>query len=112
MTIPLVTMASVAQCPHGIPGTLLSSASKVLVVGAPPLLMGDKGMVAGCPFQLPAGPTPSPCVTLQLLGASSKVMVEGKPALKMNPGDLGIAATQAPQGPVVWASVQTKVLAL
>lgn len=111
MTIPLVTMASVAQCPHAIPATLISSATKVLVVGAPPMVMGDKGLVAGCPFQLPP-PTPSPCVTLQLLGASSKVMVEGKPALKMNPGDLGIAATQAPQGPVVWASVQTKVLAL
>lgn len=111
MTIPLVTMASVAQCPHGIPGTLIASATKVLVVGAPVLVMGDKGLVAGCPFQLPPVPTPSPCVTLMLTGASAKVMVEGKPALKMNPGDLGVAATQAPQGPVIWASVQTKVLA-
>lgn len=111
MTIPIVTMASVAQCPHAIPATLLSSASKVLVVGAPPLVLGDKGTVAGCPFQLPAGPTPSPCVTLMLTGASSKVLVEGKPALKMNPSDLGVAATQAPQGPVIWANVQAKVLA-
>jgi hypothetical protein len=112
MTIPLVTMATVAQCPHAIPGTLLSSASKVLVMGAPALVMGDKGTVAGCPFQLPAGPTPSPCVTLLLTGASSKVMVEGKLALKMNPSDMGQAATQAPQGPVIWSSIQAKVLAL
>ncbi len=111
MTIPIVTMASLAQCPHAIPATLLSSASKVLVVGAPPLVMGDKGTVAGCPFQLPAGPTPSPCVTLMLTGASSKVLVEGKPVLRVSPGDLGVAATQAPQGPVIWASVQAKVLA-
>ncbi|HMO77156.1 MAG TPA: hypothetical protein PKD99_10815 [Sphingopyxis sp.] len=110
MTVPLVTIATVAQCPHAIPGTLISSASKVLVMGAPPLVLGDKGSVAGCPFQLP-GPTPSPCVTLLLTGASAKVMVEGKPALKMNPSDMGQAATQAPQGPVIWASVQTKVLA-
>lgn len=111
MTIPIVTMASLAQCPHAIPATLLSSASKVLVMGAPPLVLGDKGTVAGCPFQLPAGPTPSPCVTLMLTGASSKVLVEGKPVLKMNPSDLGVAATQAPQGPVIWANVQAKVLA-
>lgn len=110
MTLPLVTTATVAQCPHAIPGTLLSSASKVLVLGMPPLVMGDKGTVAGCPFQLP-GPTPSPCVTLMFTGASSKVLVEGKPALKMNPPDMGHAATQAPQGPVIWSSIQTKVLA-
>ena len=110
MTIPIVTMASLAQCHHAIPATLISSATKVLVVGAPPMVMGDKGLVAGCPFQLP-GPTPSPCVTLMLTGASSKVLAEGKRVLKMNPGDLGVAATQAPQGPVIWANVQAKVLA-
>lgn len=110
MTIPLVTMATVAQCPHAIPGTMLSSASKVMVMGAFPLVLGDKGTVAGCPFQLP-GPTPSPCVTLLLTGVSSKVMVEGKFALKMNPSDVGQAATQAPQGPVIWSSIQSKVLA-
>jgi hypothetical protein len=111
MTIPLVTMATIAQCTHAIPATLVSSASKVLVMGAPPLVIGDKGMVAGCPFQLP-GPTPSPCVTLLFMGASSKVMVEGKFALKMNPSDMGHAATQAPQGPVIWSTIQSKVLAL
>lgn len=110
MTIPIVTMASLAQCPHAIPATLISSATKVLVMGAPPMVMGDKGLVAGCPFQLP-GPTPSPCVTLMLTGASSKILVEGKPVLKMNPGDMGVAATQAPQGPVIWVNVQAKVLA-
>jgi hypothetical protein len=39
------------------------------------------------------------------------VLVEGKPVLRVSPGDLGVAATQAPQGPVIWASVQAKVLA-
>ncbi|WP_260583505.1 hypothetical protein [Sphingopyxis sp. PET50] len=110
MTIPLITMATVAQCSHGIPAILAPSATKVLVMGAPVLVLGDKGTVPGCPFQLPP-PTPSPCTTLMFLGASSKVMVEGKPALKMNPSDMGHAATQAPQGPVIWSSVQAKVLA-
>ncbi|HEY0012015.1 MAG TPA: hypothetical protein VGB79_04090 [Allosphingosinicella sp.] len=111
MSLPLVTTATLAQCPHGIPGMLVSSAAKVLVLGMPPLVMGDKPTVSGCPFQLPV-PTPSPCVTLLLTGASSKVMVEGKFALKMNPSDVGQAATQAPQGPVIWSTIQNKVLAL
>lgn len=110
MTAPIITIAAVAQCPHAVPGTLISSATKVLVMGAPALVMGDKGTVAGCPFQLP-GPTPSPCVTLMLTGASSKVLVENKPVLTMSPSDVGQAATQAPQGPVIWASVQMKVIA-
>ena len=111
MTVPLVTMATIAQCPHAVPGALLSSASKVLVMGALPLVVGDKGTVVGCPFQL-VPPAPYPCVTLVLTGASSKVMVEGKFALKMNPADVGQAATQAPQGPVIWSTIQDKVLAL
>lgn len=111
MTVPLVTVATIAQCPHAIPGMLLSSASKVLVMGAFPLVVGDKGKVVGCPFQL-VPPAPSPCVTLLFTGASSKVMVEGKFALKMSLSDVGQAATQAPQGPVIWSSIQNKVLAL
>lgn len=111
MSVALVTVATIAQCPHAIPGVLMSSASKVLVMGAFPLVVGDKGTVVGCPFQL-VPPTPMPCVTLLLTGASSKVMVEGKFALKMNLSDVGQAATQAPQGPVIWSSIQNKVLAL
>jgi uncharacterized Zn-binding protein involved in type VI secretion len=110
MTIPIVTMATKIQCPHGIPGNVMTSTAKVMIDNMPPLVMGDKGMISGCPFQLP-GPKPSPCVTAMLTKAATKVLAENKPVLLMNPADMCQSPEQAPQGPVVWTTIQSKVLA-
>lgn len=110
MTRPIVTMATLTQCPHGIPGQLMTSTTKVLVDAAPALALGDKGTVAGCPFTLPNG-KPQPCVTELLTGVSTKVMAEGRFVLLMNPSDICQSAEQIPQGPVIWTMVQTKVIA-
>ena len=110
MTTPIINMATMVQCPHGIPATLSSSASKVLVDGTAPLVVGDKGTVAGCPFTVPSG-KPQPCTTALLTLSSSKVMVENKPVLLMNPSDVCQSAEQIPQGPVIWANIQSKVVA-
>ena len=110
MSQPIVTMATMIQCPHGIPGTLMTSTAKVMVMGAPPLVAGDKGMVAGCPFTVP-GPKPQPCTTALLTGLSTKLLAENKPVLLMNPSDLCQSADQIPQGPVIWGTIQAKVLA-
>ncbi len=110
MSTPIVTMATTIQCPHAAPGTLTTAISKVLVDSAPPLVLGDKGSVAGCAFTVPTG-KPQPCVSALLTKASSKVLAEGKPVLLMNPSDQCQSGEQIPQGPVVWSGVQTKVLA-
>jgi hypothetical protein len=110
MSPPIVTMATRIQCPHGAPGTLVTSTAKVMVENMAPLVIGDKGTIAGCPFTVP-GPTPQPCVTALLTKAATKVLAENKPVLLMNPSDLCQSAAQTPQGPVVWANIQTKVLA-
>jgi hypothetical protein len=110
MTIPIVTMATKIQCPHAIPGTLITSTAKVMVENMPPLVMGDKGMIAGCPFTVPSG-KPQPCATALLTKAATKVLAENKPVLLMNPADLCQSADQIPNGPVVWAMIQSKVLA-
>ena len=65
MTIPIVTMATKIQCPHAIPGTLITATAKVMIENMPPLVMGDKGTIAGCPFTVPPG-KPQPCVTALL----------------------------------------------
>jgi hypothetical protein len=110
MTIPIVTMATLIQCPHGIPGSVTTSTAKVMIDNAPPLVAGDKGTVAGCPFTVPSG-KPQPCVTALLTKASTKVLAENKPVLLMNPADLCQSAEQIPQGPVTWTMIQSKVLA-
>ena len=110
MSKPVVTQATMIQCPHAIPATLTTSNSKVLIDNSPALVMGDKGTVSGCPFTLPNG-KPQPCVTALLTGAATKVMAENKLVLLLNPSDICQSAEGIPQGPVVWSSIQTKVLA-
>ena len=85
MSREIITSATRTQCPHGGTGTVSASKSKVLVDGAPALVLGDEGSVAGCSFTLPNG-KPQPCVSQKLLGASSKVLAEGRPVLLKNPG--------------------------
>lgn len=110
MSRPVVTVATLIQCPHGVPGTVMTSTAKVLVAGAPPLVSGDKGTVAGCPFTVPTG-KPQPCTTALLTGIATKVLAENKPVLLMNPSDICQSADQIPQGPVIWSTIQSKVLA-
>lgn len=110
MTTPVVTQGTVITCPHSIPATIAASSSKVLIASTPTAVMGDKGTVSGCPFTLPNG-KPQPCVTALLTKASSKVLAENKPVLLLNPADICQSGDQIPNGPVVWSSPQTKVLA-
>ncbi len=109
MTTPIVTQGTVITCPHAIPATITASGSKLLIAGTPAALMGDKGTVSGCPFTTPE-PKPQPCVIAELTKAASKVTSGGTPVLLVNPSDL-CKSGQIPNGPVVWSSPQTKVLA-
>jgi len=109
MTAPIVTQGTVATCPHSIPVTIPASGAKLLILGSPAALMGDKGAMAGCPFTTPE-PKPQPCVTAEFTKAASKVTSGGTPVLLVNPSDL-CKSGQIPNGPVVWSSPQTKVLA-
>jgi formaldehyde-activating enzyme involved in methanogenesis len=109
MSLPIVTTATMIQCPHGIPATLMTATAKVLVDGMPPLVMGDKGSVAGCPFTTPV-PKPQPCDTILLTKAATKVLAENKPVLLMNPADIAQSGP-IPQGPAIWGTIQSKVLA-
>ena len=107
---PIVTLNTQTQCPHGAKGTMIASAAKVLVDNGPPLLAGDKGTFAGCPFTVPTG-KPQPCVTALLTLAASKVLAENKPVLLMNPADMAQSGEQIPNGPIIWTNVQSKVIA-
>jgi uncharacterized Zn-binding protein involved in type VI secretion len=108
---PILTALAQAQCPHGGKVTLAATSSKVLVDNGPVFTQGDQGMIAGCAFTVPPG-KPQPCVKGMFTMPSTKVMVEGKPALLKGPADLGQSGEQIPQGPLVYASVQMKVTAL
>ena len=107
---PIVTMNTQTQCPHGAKGTLIPGATKVLIDNGVALVAADQGTFAGCPFTMPNG-KPQPCVKALLTLTASKVMMENKPALLMNPSDMAQSAEQIRNGPVVWTDIQSKVIA-
>lgn len=109
MSTPIVTLGTVITCPHSIPAVIAASGSNLLVDGTPAALQGDTASVAGCPFTTPGG-TPQPCTTAEMTKAASKVTSGGSPVLLVNPSDL-CKSGSIPNGPVVWSSPQTKVLA-
>jgi hypothetical protein len=109
MSPPLLTAASTMMCPHG--GTVVATPSATqAVIDAPVLTIGDTFLITGCPFTLPGPPPiPSPCVTVQWSGPCAHVTHGGAPALNAASVGLCLAATQAPQGPVIISNTQPLV---
>lgn len=101
-----------AMCPHG--GQITASASsRVTVNGQPVATVADPGVVAGCPFQVPAGPTtkPQPCVRVQWTVGATRVTADGKPVLIQSSTGLCFSVEQIPQGPPVITTTQVRVTA-
>ena len=96
------------MCPHGIPVTIVSSNTRVLVSGTPVATMADQYLIAGCPFQLP-GPKPSPCLKVQWLTPATRVLINGQPAILNTSPGLCLSPEQAPQGPPVVTTTQVRV---
>jgi hypothetical protein len=84
--------------------------------GAPMLTTADTFMIAGCPFTLPPAvpppAVPSPCISVQWIQGAAKSTRGGAPTLTLASSGLCLAATQAPQGPVVIAATQPQVAGL
>jgi len=105
------------QCTHAGPVTVAPGQARVLVGGQPVATSANLLTVAGCPFTVPAGPAPKPqpCVKVQWLQLSTRVMVGGQPALlQAGPGSgagLCQSIEQIPQGPPIVASLQLRVTA-
>lgn len=103
----MLTTASVMMCPHG--GTVHASptSTSVQAGGTPVLTASDVFVIAGCPFVI--GVVPSPCVSVQWVQPALKSTVSGNPTLTLSSVGLCLAATQAPQGPVMIVSTQPTV---
>jgi len=106
----ILTASSVMQCPHG--GTVQASpaSTSVQVGGAPALTASDVFVVAGCAFNISG--VPSPCVTVQWVQPAMQNTISGNPALTEASVGLCLAATQAPQGPVMIVTAQPAVSGL
>jgi hypothetical protein len=101
-----------AKCPHG--GQITATASsRVTVNGQPVATVADPGVVAGCPFQVPAGPTtkPQPCVRVQWSVGATRVTADRKPVLIRSSTGICQSIEQIPQGPPSIVSTQFRVMA-
>jgi uncharacterized Zn-binding protein involved in type VI secretion len=106
---PLVTVASTVICPHGIPVQSMPSAPRVMAAGAPVVTFADTNVVSGCPFNVSG--VPMPCVRVQWLMGTTRVLVGGQPAVILGGTGLAIAAQGSPNGPAQVVQAQPRVIA-
>jgi hypothetical protein len=106
----VLTASSVMMCPHGGTVQAIPAGGSVQIGGAPVLTASDTFLVAGCPFVI-AG-VPSPCISVQWVQPAARSTVAGNPTLTMASIGLCLAATQAPQGPVMIVDAQPNVTGL
>ena len=105
----VLNLQSIVQCPHGGTVQLTTSNSRVRVGSAFALVVGDTGVVAGCPFFI--GLKPSPCVLVQWVSGSAGARA-GTPLV--NKSGFGICQSPegAPQGIALISNTQSKVATL
>jgi hypothetical protein len=94
------------MCPHGGTVVAVPSNSKVSLGGDPIVLATDTFTVGGCSF---APVVPSPCVQVQWIVSALRATADGEQPLTLESVGLCIAATGAPQGPVVIQVTQASV---
>ena len=109
---PLLHVGAVAACPHAAPANIMPSQTRVLVSGQPVATISSQITIAGCPFQIPAGPAmkPSPCLTAKWLMPAVRVLVMGQPAALAPGPSLAQSPEQIPQGPLILSVVQARVI--
>lgn len=97
-----LTSNATMMCPHG--GTITGVATNVRATadGGQPLHPTDTYTISGCPFQIPAAPSPIPSPCIQVVWAVSDLRVRSgqMPTLSTDSTGICIGATGLPQGTV------------
>lgn len=106
----LLNTNSSLQCPHGGKVNIVSTNVRVKADSAYCALSTDTFTISGCPFQIPAAPSPipSPCVTVRWVVTNLRTKTNSTPNLSRSCVGICQSASQIPQGPVVIANTQTK----
>ncbi|HQN29574.1 MAG TPA: hypothetical protein PKX20_00470 [Methanothrix soehngenii] len=104
----LFHFGAAANCPHGGVVNVVTSNARVLVSGQPVATLADQCLVAGCAFTVPPG-KPQPCLKVQWQVPSTRVFVNGQPAILNTSPALCLSPEQAPQGPPIVSATQPRV---
>jgi hypothetical protein len=106
-----LTVKSATTCPHGGTVQTTTANTRVLADGLPVATLADVPAVVGCPFTVPPG-KPQPCVKVLWSMPSTRVFVNGAPALWQSSLSLCQSAEQIPQGPAVVVPTTQRVAGL
>lgn len=106
----LLHVGALITCPHLGAVTSPPTNTRVFLSGSLALTATDIVTVAGCPFTVPPS-KPQPCLTVKLV-PSTKVLINGQPAVILSPAMMCLSAEQIPQGPPNSSTTQTRVVAL
>jgi hypothetical protein len=107
----MVQVGASINCPHGGQASIASVNQRVKVGGMPVALLSDVTTVAGCAFQVPigTGTKPQPCLKVQWLVPSTRVLVNSQPILLNSSSGICQSAEQIPQGPPSIVTTQMRV---
>lgn len=111
----LLHVNATMQCFHAAPVTTAPMQPRVLVSGQPVATTLNQLLVAGCLFQIPVpgGTKPQPCVRVQWMNISARLLVNGQPPLlQASPGTgAGVCQSveQIPQGAPIVGAMQMRV---
>ena len=112
----LLHVGATLQCTHAGPISTTPAQTRVTVGSQPVATLANLLTVGGCPFQIPigTGTKPQPCVKVQWLLVSTRVLVGGQPVLlQASPGPASAicqSAEQIPQGAPTVGAMQSRVL--
>jgi hypothetical protein len=102
----LVHVGASAMCPHGGQVSAITSNTKVFVSQQPVVTQSDTFLVSGCPFA--PGGVAQPCIEVQWTVPATRVTVNGQPTILFDSVGLCLNPEQAPQGPPIVVSTQTR----
>ncbi len=105
-----LTTNSTLQCPHGGSVQIISTNARVTADEGFVALATDTFIISGCPFQIPAvpSPIPSPCIQVMWTVPDTRNMINGTASLSQSSIGLCMSATGIPQGPVSVVNTQTR----
>ncbi|MEV4869225.1 hypothetical protein ACFWAT_00525 [Streptomyces syringium] len=104
----LLHVNATVTCPHGARATILPAQTRVVVSGNVASSVADLYTVSGCPFTV--ANVPHPCVTIRWVAPSTRIRINGSPAVLRSSTGLCLAADQAPQGPPNISVVQQRAV--
>ena len=107
---PLFHVGAVAMCPHGGQIMTISSNTRVFATALQVGTMADQYLVVGCVFTVPPS-KPQPCVRVQWLTPTTRLFVNGQPAITQASTGICWSADSIPNGPPIIVSTQIRVLA-